>query len=151
MTRTEDLKHKVQEATEKGLKLAKLVCAMQRGTQEQSSQLLARLRVGASVDDLLDPETDPDRFPEYMRNGTRGSHAYQGSSRGISSCSLFTTSQKALLTYTHISESAASPPDEQVPLSANSSHSFDFSMPALGLSPVDIDQANEAFKKGFSS
>lgn len=82
MTRTDDLKQKVQEANEKGLKLAKLVSAMQRGTQEHSSQLLARLRVGASVDDLLDPETDPDQFPEYIRNGTRGAHAYPGSSRG---------------------------------------------------------------------
>jgi hypothetical protein len=82
MTRTEDLKHRVQEATERGDKLVQLVCAMQRGTQEQSSILLARLRVGASVDDLLHPETDPDQFPEYIRNGPRGTHSISGSSTG---------------------------------------------------------------------
>jgi hypothetical protein len=83
MTRTEDLKHKVKEATERADKMAQLVCAMQHGTEEQSSTLLARLRVGASVDDLLHPETDPNRFPEYIRNGPRGAHSRSGSSRGI--------------------------------------------------------------------
>jgi hypothetical protein len=27
------------------------------------------LRVGATVEDLLDPETRPDHFPEFLRNG----------------------------------------------------------------------------------
>lgn len=61
MTRTEDLKSKVREATERGDRLDQLVGAMRRGTDQESSELLARLRVGATVDDLLDPETRLDQ------------------------------------------------------------------------------------------
>lgn len=69
MTRSEDLKSKVREVTERGDRLDQLVDAMRQGTDQQSSELLARLRVGATVEDLLDPETRMDHFPEYIRNG----------------------------------------------------------------------------------
>jgi hypothetical protein len=69
MTRSEDLKFKVREATERGDRLEQLVDAMRRGTDQQSSELLARLRVGATLDDLLDTESRFDHFPEYIRNG----------------------------------------------------------------------------------
>jgi hypothetical protein len=84
MTRSEDLKLKVREATERGDRLDQLVGAMRHGTDQQSSELLARLRVGATVDDLLDPESRPDHFPEYIRNGQVDRSAWLESSSGES-------------------------------------------------------------------
>lgn len=67
-TRNEDLKFKVQEATERGDKLDLLVGAMRNGTSEHSSALLARLRTGASLDDLLYGETDSNHLPTFARS-----------------------------------------------------------------------------------
>jgi hypothetical protein len=64
--------------------LDQLVGAMRHGTDQQSSELLARLRVGATVDDLLDPESRPDHFPEYIRNGQVDRSAWLESSSGES-------------------------------------------------------------------
>ena len=80
MTRSEDLKSKVREATERGDRLDQLVDAMRQGSDQRSSELLARLRVGATVEDLLDPETRPDHFPEFLRNGEVNRSAWLQSS-----------------------------------------------------------------------
>jgi hypothetical protein len=58
------------------------VDAMRQGTDQQSSELLARLRVGATVEDLLDPETRLEHFPEYIRNGEVDRPAWLEGSRG---------------------------------------------------------------------
>jgi hypothetical protein len=84
MTRSEDLKLKVREATERGDRLEELVGAMRHGTDQQSSELLARLRIGATVDDLLDPEARLDHFPEYIRNGMVDRSAWLESTSGES-------------------------------------------------------------------
>ena len=84
MTRSEDLKFRVREATERGDRLDQLVGAMRSGTDAQSSQLLARLRVGATIDDLLDPESRLNHLPEFIRNGEQNRSAWLESSSGES-------------------------------------------------------------------
>lgn len=53
LTRTADLKQKLQEANLKSEELSDLVSAMRSGTDQTSSMLLARLRLGCSMDELL--------------------------------------------------------------------------------------------------
>ena len=53
MTRTADLKQKLQEATRKHNDLNILVDALRSGTDTESMMLLARLRLGISVEDLV--------------------------------------------------------------------------------------------------
>jgi hypothetical protein len=84
MTRSEDLKFKLRKATERGDRLEELVNAMRYGSDRQSSQLLARLRVGATLDDLLDPESRHAYLPEYLRNGELDRSAWLESSSGES-------------------------------------------------------------------
>jgi hypothetical protein len=150
MTRSEDLKSKVREATERGDRLDQLVDAMRQGTDQQSSELLARLRVGATVEDLLDPESRPNHFPEYIRNGEVDRAAWLESSGG-----------ELCLQSRAIDEVRANQgPDMQVTAAegghdaastptTSPSYSFDFSMPPPRLSPRDIDQANNPFNRSF--
>jgi len=53
LTRTADLKRKLQEANVKSEELSDLVSAMRSGTDQTSSMLLARLRLGCSMEELL--------------------------------------------------------------------------------------------------
>ena len=53
LTRTADLKQKLQEANLKSEDLSELVSAMRTGTDQTSSMLLARLRLGCSTEELL--------------------------------------------------------------------------------------------------
>lgn len=53
MTRTADLKQKLQDATARSDDLDLLVDAMRTGTDEVSTMLLAKLRLGASVEALV--------------------------------------------------------------------------------------------------
>jgi hypothetical protein len=53
LTRTADLKQKLQEANLKSEELSDLVSAMRTGTDQTSSMLLARLRLGCSMEELL--------------------------------------------------------------------------------------------------
>lgn len=52
MTRTADLKKKLQEATGRSVDLDTLVDAMRHSTDDVSTMLLAKLRLGASIEDL---------------------------------------------------------------------------------------------------
>lgn len=52
MTRTADLKQKLQDATGKSEDLDLLVDALRSGSDNDSTKLLARLRLGTSVEDL---------------------------------------------------------------------------------------------------
>ena len=53
LTRTADLKRKLQEATGRSEDLDTLVDAMRYGTDDVSTMLLARLRLGESIEDLV--------------------------------------------------------------------------------------------------
>lgn len=53
LTRTADLKRKLQEANGRCDDLSKLVDAMRSGSDQTSSMLLARLRLGGSLEQLL--------------------------------------------------------------------------------------------------
>jgi len=53
LTRTADLKRKLQEATGRSEDLDTLVDAMRHGTDDVSTMLLARLRLGESIEDLV--------------------------------------------------------------------------------------------------
>ena len=53
LTRTADLKQKLHEANLKSEGLSDLVTAMRTGTDQTSSMLLARLRLGCSMEELL--------------------------------------------------------------------------------------------------
>jgi hypothetical protein len=53
LTRTADLKRKLIEANGRSEDLSQLVDAMRSGTDQTSSMLLARLRIGDSLDELL--------------------------------------------------------------------------------------------------
>jgi hypothetical protein len=53
LTRTADLKRKLQEANGRSDDLGALVDAMRSGTDQTSSMLLARLRIGDSLSELL--------------------------------------------------------------------------------------------------
>lgn len=83
-TRSEDLKFKIQEAEEREDKLLRLVGAMQHGTKEVSSSLLARLRMGASLEQLLQTETDPNIIAAFSGNSqpqpTESPHQYSETS-----------------------------------------------------------------------
>ena len=81
-TRSEDLKYKLQEATERGDKLGQLVGAMRHGSCEESSALLARLRRGATLDELLYAETGPDHLPILARDPNSQSVTASDFSRG---------------------------------------------------------------------
>lgn len=81
-TRSEDLKFKVQEATERGDKLGQLVSAMRHGSCEESSALLARLRRGATLDELLYAETGSNHLPILARNQNSESSSASDFSRG---------------------------------------------------------------------
>lgn len=81
-TRSEDLKFKVQEATERGDKLDQLVSAMRHGSCEESSALLARLRRGATLDELLYAETGSNHLPILARNPNSESSSASDFSRG---------------------------------------------------------------------
>lgn len=52
MTRTQDLKAKITDATNRADDLAVLINGMRFGTDEESTMLLAQLRMGASTRDL---------------------------------------------------------------------------------------------------
>jgi hypothetical protein len=150
MTRSEDLKSKVREATERGDRLEQLVDAMRQGTDQQSSELLARLRVGATVEDLLDPESRPNHFPEYIRNGEVDRSDWLERSSG-----------ELCLQSREVDEVCANEtPDMQTAdaegyhdaastSTTSPSYSFEFSMPPPRLSPGDIDQANNPFNRSF--
>lgn len=132
MTRSQDLKLKVREATERGDKLDQLVQAMRNGTDQKSSELLARLRVGATVDDLLDPESRPEHFPEYLRNGEVDRSAWLESS--------------VIGTQTATTEE---PRNAAGALTTSPTYSFDFSMPGPRLSSGDNDQPNDSSNQTF--
>ena len=53
MSRTAGLKQKLQEATRKHEDLNTLIDALRSGTDTESTMLLARLRLGTSVEDLV--------------------------------------------------------------------------------------------------
>jgi hypothetical protein len=53
LTRTADLKRRLQEATGRSEDLDTLVDAMRYGTDEVSTMLLARLRLGEPLEDLV--------------------------------------------------------------------------------------------------
>lgn len=53
LTRTADLKQKLHEANLKSEELSDLVSAMRTGTDQTSSMLLAKLRLGCSMEELL--------------------------------------------------------------------------------------------------
>jgi len=150
MTRSEDLKLKVREATERGDRLDQLVDAMRQGSDQQSSELLARLRVGATLDDLLDPETRLDHFPEYIRNGQVDRAAWLESSGGElrpDSRAVDTIrANQASGMPTTAAEGSRDPASISTTLT---SYSFEFSMPPPRLSPKDIDQANNPFNQSF--
>lgn len=145
-TRTEDLKIKVQQATERGERLGQLVGAMRSGTDKESSELLARLRVGATLDDLLDPEKRRDHYPEYIRNGPMP----RPESSGMSPPK-FPPVTFSLINLNIIGAATGGPLDAETTPSASSGYSFDLSMPRPNLSPTDIDEANAPFKQGFPS
>jgi hypothetical protein len=150
MTRSEDLKSKVREATERGDRLDQLVDAMRQGTDQQSSELLARLRVGATVEDLLDPESRPNHFPEYIRNGEVDRPAWlerSGSELCLQSRAIIEDCTKQT---PDMQTTAAEDCHDAASTSTTSpSYSFNFSMPAPRLSPGDIDQANNPFNRSF--
>lgn len=79
-TRNEDLKFKIQEAEEREDKLTRLVSAMQNGTKEVSSSLLARLRMGESLEQLLSTEPEPNIIAgftgNYQPQPTESPHQY---------------------------------------------------------------------------
>lgn len=152
MTRTEDLKSKVREATERGDRLDQLVGAMRRGTDQESSELLARLRVGATVDDLLDPETRLDHFPEYIRNGEIDRSAWLENSND-GSCLGLPTCDEILADHTPGTQApTAETYRDAVTTSATSpTYPFDFSVPRPQLSPQDIDMAKNPFNRSFPS
>lgn len=56
--RSEDLKLKLQEATERIEDLTRLLSMMRHGNDQESTSLLARLRMGASMEELLNTETN---------------------------------------------------------------------------------------------
>lgn len=149
MTRTEDLKSKVREATERGDRLEQLVGAMRRGTDQESSRLLARLRVGATVDDLLDPETRVDHFPEYIRNGETDRSAWlEGSGSG--SC-LDSRAVDVICANRSPGTQAATAEGSHNAATTSAPYPFDFSMPRPQLSPEDIDMANNPLNRSFPS
>lgn len=150
MTRTEDLKTKVREATERGDRLDQLVDAMRQGTDQRSSELLARLRVGATLDDLLDPETRLNHFPEYIRNGEVDRSAWLESSGGeLRLQSRTVDAVRADQTPGTQTTSTEDSPDAANAFTTVPSYSFDFSVPPPRLSPEDIDQANNPFNRSF--
>jgi hypothetical protein len=53
LTRTADLKRKLQEATGRSEDLDTLIHAMRHGTDDVSTMLLARLRLGEPIEDLV--------------------------------------------------------------------------------------------------
>ena len=53
LTRNADLKQKLQEANLKSEELSDIVTALRTGTDQTSSMLLARLRLGCSMEELL--------------------------------------------------------------------------------------------------
>jgi hypothetical protein len=150
MTRSQDLKLKVREATERGDKLDQLVEAMRHGTDQKSSELLARLRVGATVDDLLDPESRPDHFPEYLRNGEVDRSAWLESSGTGSSLEIRAGNEsrtdQTLGTQTATTEE---PRNAAGTFATSPTYSFDFSMPGPHLSSGDIDQPNDSSNQTF--
>jgi hypothetical protein len=150
MTRSEDLKSKVREATERRDRLDQLVNAMRQGTEQQASELLARLRIGATIEDLLDPESRPDHFPEYIRNGEVDRSAWlEGSGNG--SCVEF-RALKMISSNESLGAQAATAEgshDAAGTPTTSPSYSFDFSMPQPRLSPEDIEQANNPFNRSF--
>ena len=148
MTRSQDLKLKVREATERGDRLDQLVDAMRQGTDQQSSELLARLRVGATLDDLLGPETRLDHFPEYIRNGEINRAAWLESSSGE------LRSDSRAVDEIRVDQASGMPTTavegSRVPASTSTTsptYSFEFSMPPPRLSPEDIDRANNPFTR----
>ena len=150
MTRSEDLKLKVREATERGDRLDQLVDAMRQGTDQQSSELLARLRVGATLDDLLDPETRLDHFPEYIRNGEVDRAAWLENSSGESRPDSRAVDEIRANQASGMPTTASEGYSDPVSTSTISpSYSFEFSMPPPRLSPKDIDQANNSFNRSF--
>jgi hypothetical protein len=150
MTRSEDLKLKVREATERGDRLDQLVDAMRQGSDQQSSELLARLRVGATIEDLLDPESRPDHFPEYLRNGEVDRSAWlQSSGRELCLEPRILDRDRADQTSGMPTTTAEGSRDAANTSTALSSYSFSFSVPPPRLSPEDIDQANNPFNRSF--
>ena len=150
MTRSEDLKLKVREATERGDRLDQLVDAMRQGSDQQSSELLARLRVGATLDDLLDPETRLDHFPEYIRNGQVDRAAWLESFGGelrpdSRAVDTIRANQASGMPITAVEGSR----DPVSTSTTSPSYSFEFSMPPPRLSPKDFDQANNPFNRSF--
>ena len=150
MTRSQDLKLKVREATERGDKLDQLVDAMRRGTDQQSSELLARLRVGATIDDLLDPESRLDHFPEYLRNGEVDRSAWLKSS-GIGSSLEIRAGNESRTDQTSGTQTATTeePRNAAGTLNISPTYSFDFSMPGPRLSSGDNDQPNDSSNQAF--
>jgi hypothetical protein len=150
MTRSQDLKFKVREATERGDRLDRLVGAMRRGTDQQSSELLARLRVGATLDDLLDRESRLDHFPEYIKNGVVDRSAWLESSSGESCLELLSVGKIMLINVVAPQIAAEGSRDVASTPTTSPCYSFDFAMPPPRLSPEDIDQANSPFKQALS-
>lgn len=68
MTRSADLKQKLYDVTEESRESNSLMAAMQNGTDEEASMLLARLRLGVPIHELLDPATQPMFFSQVYQN-----------------------------------------------------------------------------------
>lgn len=147
MTRTEDLKSKVREATERGDRLETLVGAMRNGTDQESSELLARLRVGATIDDLLDPETRLDHFPEYIRNGEVDRSAWLESSGGGGACLELRAFGEIRADQLPGMQAPTRDPANTSTTTAN--YPFAFNMRPPQLTPEDIEQANNPFNRSF--
>jgi hypothetical protein len=150
MTRSEDLKFKLREAIERRDQLDRLVGAMRRGTDQQSSELLARLRVGATLDDLLDMESRLDYLPEYIRNGVVNRSAWLESSSGESCLELPSVGRIMLINVGAPQTAAEGSRDVTSTPTTSPSYSFGFAMPPPRLSPQDIDQANSPFNQALS-
>ncbi|KAL1590819.1 hypothetical protein WHR41_00402 [Cladosporium halotolerans] len=92
VTRMEDLKRKLKEATEQPQDLNRLIEAMRSGSDNESSMLLARLRVGHSIDDIvssLPMDSTPSSGDERRPSTTDGTISAKSSFSGKSSLSGF--------------------------------------------------------------
>ena len=151
MTRSEDLKSKAREATERGNRLDQLVDAMRQGTDQQSSELLARLRVGATIEDLLDPESRPDHFTEYIRNGELDGSARLERSRG-EFCSGFGLFDETRANQTPGVQATTAEGSHSATGTSTTepSYPFAFTMPPPRISPEDMEEANNPFDRSFT-
>lgn len=75
VTRMEDLKRKLKEAIEQPKDLNRLIEAMRYGSDHESSMLLARLRIGHSIEDIVTSikiDLSPSRVEDRRSSVTNG-------------------------------------------------------------------------------